>query len=151
MPRTIKECRLTVGGVTTRALELDGEGPSLLLLHGYSDSADTWRPLLGELAKLGRGALAVDLPGFGQADSLVAGAILPQIDRFAAALIREAAGDDTKAPPLVVGNSLGAVTGLCAAQDPGLPLGGVVAISPAGFGHQPWVELAERTQSFTAW
>lgn len=40
------EHRLEVDGFTTRALELEGEGPGLILFHGFGDSADTWRPLL---------------------------------------------------------------------------------------------------------
>jgi hypothetical protein len=35
------EHRLQGAGYETRALELEGEGPPLLLLHGFSDSADT--------------------------------------------------------------------------------------------------------------
>jgi pimeloyl-ACP methyl ester carboxylesterase len=131
--------------VRTRALELAGDGPALLLLHGYSDSADTWRPMLRALGGRGRRALAVDLPGFGEADRLAgradrfaAGPMLAQLDRFVAALVREHPG------AIVVGNSLGAVGGLRAAQNGGLPLAGVVAISPAGLGHQPWVRLVER-------
>ena len=44
------EHRLELAGYETRALELEGDGPPLLLLHGYSDSADTWRLLLDRLA-----------------------------------------------------------------------------------------------------
>ncbi|HEY1358390.1 MAG TPA: alpha/beta hydrolase [Thermoleophilaceae bacterium] len=117
-----------------------------MLLHGYSDSADTWRPLLRELGERGRRAVAFDLPGFGEADRLAgrgdrfaAGPMLPQLDRFTAALVRE-----QEEPPLIVGNSLGGVAGLRAAQDPDLPLAAVVAISPGGLGHQPWVDLFER-------
>ena len=51
---------------------------------------------------------------------------------------------DQPAAPIIVGNSLGGVAGLRAAQDPDLPLAGVLAISPAGLGHQPWVDLFER-------
>jgi pimeloyl-ACP methyl ester carboxylesterase len=46
--------------------------------------------------------------------------------------------------PVIVGNSLGGVAGLRAAQEPDLPLAAVVAISPGGLGHQPWVDLFER-------
>ena len=48
------EHRLKLAGYETRALELEGSGPPLLLLHGYSDSADTWRLLLDRLGKVGR-------------------------------------------------------------------------------------------------
>jgi pimeloyl-ACP methyl ester carboxylesterase len=105
----------------------------LLLLHGYSDSIGTWRPLLRVLAERERRALAVDLPGYDD------GPLLDRIDRFVAQLVRDAA-----VPPVVIGNSLGGVAGLRAAQDPDLPLAAVVAISPGGLGHQPWVDLFER-------
>jgi pimeloyl-ACP methyl ester carboxylesterase len=136
--------------VRTRVLELDGAGAQLLLLHGYSDCADSWRPLLRALASRGRRALAADLPGFGEADRLAgyadrfaAGPMLPVLDRFTSALVR-AAVETSGVRPVIVGNSLGSVAGLRAAQEPELPLAGVVAISPAGLGHQPWVALMER-------
>jgi pimeloyl-ACP methyl ester carboxylesterase len=43
------EHRLELAGYETRALELEGDGPGLVLLHGWGDSADTWRPLLPQL------------------------------------------------------------------------------------------------------
>ena len=81
------EHRLDVDGYETRALELEGDGPGLVLLHGWGDSADTWRPLLAELGARDRRAIAVDLPGFGHASPLGSGAILPQLDAFAGALV----------------------------------------------------------------
>src|SRR3954451_18390578 len=106
------EHRLTPAGYETRVLELEGEGPPLLLLHGWADSADTWRLVLdrlarrgpaarsrrppgvggarapARLARRGRRALAVALPGFGAADGLERiGPMLPQLDRFARAAI----------------------------------------------------------------
>jgi pimeloyl-ACP methyl ester carboxylesterase len=134
-----------LGGVRTRALEVAGAGPALVLLHGYSDSADTWRPVLRRLAARGRRAVALDLPGFGRAARRLPGPMLPQVDRFVAAAVREyAAGAAGAQPPVVVGNSLGAVAALRAAQSRRLPLAGVVPICPAGLGHQPWVDLAAR-------
>ncbi len=47
------EHRLDLAGYRTRALELEGDGPPLLLLHGFSDSADTWRILLDRLGPRG--------------------------------------------------------------------------------------------------
>jgi pimeloyl-ACP methyl ester carboxylesterase len=131
-----------LGGIRTRSLEIEGAGPAFLLLHGYSDSADTWRPLMRELARRGRTAVAVDLPGFGSADPPTDGPALPQIDRFVADLVRERATPRSR--PIIVGNSLGGVAALRAAQEADLPLAGVVALSPAGLGHQPWVDLAAR-------
>ena len=82
-----------------------------MLLHGWADSADTWRPLLAGLGTRDRRAIAVDLPGFGTASRLGSDAMLPQLDAFAAELVREwAEGEDV----VVVGNSLGGVTALLA-------------------------------------
>jgi pimeloyl-ACP methyl ester carboxylesterase len=136
------EHRLEVAGHRTRALELEGDGPGILLLHGWGDSADTWRPLLAELARYERRALAVDLPGFGHASRLATGPILPQLDAFAAALVQ----DWTAGEPIVVaGNSLGGAVALRLAEHgDALPLAGVVPVAPAGLEMPGWFDLVER-------
>jgi pimeloyl-ACP methyl ester carboxylesterase len=135
------EHRLHVGGHRTRALELAGDGPGILLLHGWGDSADTWRALLGELAWHGRRALAVDLPGFGHASRLAHGPILPQLDAFAAALVEDwGAGE----PVVLAGNSLGGAVALRAGERADLPLTGVVPVAPAGLELPGWFDLVER-------
>jgi pimeloyl-ACP methyl ester carboxylesterase len=133
------EYRDSFGGWTTRVLELEGEGPPLVFFHGYADSADTWRLVLAELARRGRRAIAVDLPGFGAADRLTpAGPVLSQHDHFAAAVL-EAAGPGA----IAVGNSLGGCVALRAAQNPDLGLAGIVPVSPAGLGLAPWLDAIE--------
>lgn len=142
----IREHRLELGGFGTRALQLAGEAdgePPLLLLHGWSDSADTWRPLLGRLAARGRRALAVDLPGFAEADRLDRElGVLDQLDRFcrdAVAYAAETGGGDV----VVVGNSLGGCAALRIAEHAELPVGGIVAIAPAGLDMAAWFTLVE--------
>lgn len=133
------EYRDTFGGYSTRVLELEGDGPPLVFFHGYADSADTWRLVLDRLARRGRRALAVDMPGFGDSDRLTPGRpVLEQHDQFAAAVI-DSAGVGTVA----VGNSLGGCAVIRAAQRPDLGLAAVVPVSPAGLGLAPWLDVIE--------
>src|SRR3954453_8376723 len=112
------EYRLELAGFSTRALELEGDGAPIVLLHGYGDSADTWRLVLDRVARSERRAIALDLPGFGTADRLRPGEpVLPQYDAFAAAAIEHVvqdAGDGARA--VVGGNSLGGCIALRAGE-----------------------------------
>src|SRR4051794_8824453 len=135
------EYRDSFGGFSTRVLELEGDGPPLVFLHRYADSADTWRLVLDELARRDRRAIALDLPGFGRADRLKTGEpVLAQLDRFAAAALESAASD---AAAVLVGNSLGGCVAIRAAQVADAPLAGIVPIGPAGLGLAPWLDLIE--------
>lgn len=140
--RSLTTGQVTLGGIRTRTIEVRGSGPALLLLHGFSDQADTWIPVMQELARAGRRAVAVDLPGYGRADPPGPGAALPQLDGFVAAAVSR--WTEGGRAPILVGNSLGAVLCLRAAQDPELGLAGIVPISPAGFEHPRWVGLFAR-------
>ena len=134
------EHRLELAGYGTRALELEGDGPPLVLLHGYADSADTWRRALDLLARRGQRALALDMPGFGQAGRLRDDApILEQLGRFAAAAV-EHVGPGA----VMAGNSLGGVVALRAAQVDELGLAGVVPVAPAGLDMPRWFSIIER-------
>jgi len=135
------EHRLELSAHTTRALELDGDGPGIVLLHGWGDSVDTWRPLLAELAMTGRRAIAVDLPGFGQATRLGKGALLPQLDAFTTELVETWADGR---PVVVAGNSLGGCLALRLAERGELPLAGVVPVAPAGLELPGWFDAIER-------
>jgi pimeloyl-ACP methyl ester carboxylesterase len=108
----------------------DRQATRLVLLHGYCDSADTWRPALAELAAAGTSVIAVDLPGFGEADPLRPGAMLPQLDAFVDAVVKE---QRSYRKIVVAGNSLGGTMSLRAAQSPRLPVAGVVSIAAPGF------------------
>jgi pimeloyl-ACP methyl ester carboxylesterase len=105
----IAESHSRFAGVGTRMVSVHGDGRPVVLLHGYADSADTWRPVLTRLAAAGRRALAVDLPGFGQADRRAPGPLLPQFDDFADAVLADVG------PVVLVGNSLGSATAVRAA------------------------------------
>lgn len=136
------EYRLDLAGYATRALELEGDGPPLLLLHGFADSADTWRRTLDRLARSGRRALALDLPGFGAAGRLGPGKVLPQLDAFAAAAARRL-HEETGEPPVVVGNSLGGCVALRIGERTDLELAGIAPVAPAGLDHPGWFRIIE--------
>lgn len=129
----------TLGGFRTRALELDGERPRLILLHGFGDSADTWRLLLDRLRGLERGAVALDMPGFGTAERLDREApVLPQLDSFLDAAIERWA-EESGGPVVIAGNSLGGTAALRAAErHRDGSLAGVVPIAPAGLDMPTW-------------
>lgn len=141
------EYRDRFGGYETRVLELEGEGPPLVLLHGYADSADTWRHVLDRLGKCDRRAIAVDMPGFGTATPFASGPMLPQLDRFAAAVVEQVSAEHG-AEAIVVGNSLGGSVALrlagAAEMPAGLPLAGIVPIAPAGLDMARWFGIVER-------
>ena len=141
--KQLVEYREAFGGYETRLLELEGDGPPLVLFHGFADSADTWRLMLAELAARGRRAVAVDLPGFGRADRLGGGEpVLAQLDRFCADVI-EAYGGAGDGEAVAVGNSLGGCAVIRAAQRRELPLAGVVPVGPAGLGLASWIDAIE--------
>lgn len=139
----IVEHSLRLGGARTRALELEGEGPPLLLFHGYGDSADGWRLVLDRLRRRGRAGVALDLPGFGTSDPLdPKAAILPQLDAFADAAVARWA-DETGGPVAIAGNSLGGVAAMRAAErDQGL-IAGIAPIAPAGLDMPTWFGLIQ--------
>ena len=133
----IGERRAVHAGVGTRELFVDGDGPTIVLLHGFAHPADCWRPVLNRLAAVGQSAVAVDLPGFGAADPAAPGAWLPQGDHFVSEVISQ---HSNNGPVVLVGNSLGAFLTLRAAAAPQrLPIRGVVATATPGGG---WTPLA---------
>lgn len=132
-PEEIRVGYRSFAGSRTRVLEagpLDRQATRLVLLHGYCDSADTWRPALAELAAAGTSVLAVDLPGFGEADPLRPGTMLPQLDAFVDAVLKE---QRSYAKIIVAGNSLGGTMSLRAAQSSRVPVAGVVSVAAPGF------------------
>lgn len=133
----ITETEVRFGGVGTRVLSVPGNGTPVVLLHGYADSADTWRAVLTRLEAMGRRAFAVDLPGFGRADRRRSGPLLPQFDAFADAILAETG------PVVLVGNSLGAATAVrAAARNPDLVAALIALDDPLNARH--WIARLAR-------
>jgi pimeloyl-ACP methyl ester carboxylesterase len=134
----INEYRAVLAGAPTRLLEVHGDGPPFVLLHGFSDSADTWRPLLERFARSGRRAVALDLPGFGAAADARAGPVLPQFEAAVLAAAGRVCGE-TGDRPMLIGNSMGGM--ICmyvAGRRPG-GLAGIVPVCTAGLHHPAWI------------
>jgi pimeloyl-ACP methyl ester carboxylesterase len=142
------EHRMEFAGYETRVLELEGRGEPIVLFHGWSDSADTWRCVLAQLGKQERRAVAVDMPGFGTADRLADGPMLPQLDEFGTAVLAYAGagakrGRRRASRGIVVGNSLGGCLSLRLAERAPERIGRVVALAPAGLDMARWLALIE--------
>lgn len=145
------EHRMELAGIETRVLELEGHGDPVVLFHGWSDSADTWRHVLARLARRERRAIAVDLPGFGTAAPLGDGPMLPQLDAFGAAALSYASAGARRrrgsgARVVVAGNSLGGCLSLRLAERAPGQVARVVALAPAGLDMARWFALIERDQ-----
>jgi pimeloyl-ACP methyl ester carboxylesterase len=143
MIQPLFEHRRTFAGYDTRVLELEGDGVPIALFHGYADSADTWRQMLDLIARQGRRAIAVDLPGFGTADPLLPEPILPQLDEFALAAVRYVSGS-SREPVVAAGNSLGGCLVLRMAQRHPSRLAGIMPIAPAGLEMTRLLSLVQR-------
>lgn len=136
----INEQRAVHAGVGTRELFVEGNGPTVVLLHGFGHPADSWGPVLDRFARVGQAAVAVDLPGFGAADATEPGAWLPQGDRFVSEVI---ARHGAQGSVVLVGNSLGAYLAVRAAASPSqLPIRGMVLTATPGLGWTPLARAA---------
>lgn len=123
--------RVTIGGVSTRALTTHGSGAPVILLHGWLDNAETWLSVLEGLAARGQSAIAYDQPGFGVAPEMEIENALDQLTDFAEDAVLTAAAKSGR-KVVVAGNSLGGWVCLRLAERRDLPIAGIVPIGPAG-------------------
>jgi len=99
-----------------------GGKPTVVLIHGLGDEADTWRHVFPKLVAAGYRVLAPDLPGFGR--SSWKGGIGIGVHRKAVARLMELAGVSPDAGAVLVGSSLGAgIAELVAGDQPELVRG----------------------------
>ena len=60
----IKEADIPTNGINLHVTEL-GEGPAILFVHGFPDTAYTWRKQMQAVAAAGFRAIAPDMRGYG--------------------------------------------------------------------------------------
>jgi pimeloyl-ACP methyl ester carboxylesterase len=87
--------------------DVEGDGPAVVLLHGFPESRLTWRPSLAVLARAGFRAVAPDLRGYGDSPKprAIAAYGPPEIANDVAALIESL----DCGPVVVVGHDWGAI------------------------------------------
>jgi pimeloyl-ACP methyl ester carboxylesterase len=130
-----------VAGVDTYVAE-GGEGPPVLLIHGYGDTADGWRRVVPGLLKDHR-VVALDLPPFGRSDDPGKRKLLDFYSEFFPTFLDEVELDRAT----VIGHSLGGAVALrlaCENPDRVARLG---LVAPAGLGNAPpwwWHALTAR-------
>jgi pimeloyl-ACP methyl ester carboxylesterase len=97
---------ISANGVRLHAAEA-GEGPLVLLLHGFPQFWWTWRSQLTDLAAAGFHVVAPDLRGYGASDKPPRGYDLPTLSADVAALVRALGEQDA----VVVGHDWGGLLG----------------------------------------
>jgi pimeloyl-ACP methyl ester carboxylesterase len=128
MPVAVEDDDATEQRAAGLRYEESGEGPDLVLLHGFGGCLEHWNPVVGKLATE-RHVVAVDLPGFGLSERWGRGrrfSIRHLVDRVEAFL--DAVGLEA---PAVAGNSLGGVVALELAKR--RRASSVTVLSPAAF------------------
>jgi pimeloyl-ACP methyl ester carboxylesterase len=114
-----------VGGQRTRVLET-GDGPPVVVLHGWGGRIESMNPVIGCLSGHFR-VVALDLPGFGESPPPTGGWGTPDY----AAYVRDVVGETGVARAHFLGHSFGAKTSLyLAATHPDLVEKLVLAGSP---------------------
>ncbi len=64
---TFNSRRIDVGGLSLNVV-VEGEGPDVLLIHGFPDSHQVWRHQIPALVEAGYRVIAPDLRGYGDSD-----------------------------------------------------------------------------------
>lgn len=103
--RALPGKRIEANGLTHHVVDV-GEGPAVILLHGFPDSADLWRNQVPVLVDAGYRVVAPDLRGFGDTDR--AGAVEEYVVFHAVADVRAIAASLGIDRAHVVGHDFGA-------------------------------------------
>jgi pimeloyl-ACP methyl ester carboxylesterase len=110
--RNVRTGRVIANGIEFGVLEV-GNGPLALCLHGFPDSAHSWRHLLPELARAGFRAVAPFMRGYAPTALAVDGCYQLGALVADAVALHDVLGGDEQA--VLIGNDWGAETGYGAA------------------------------------
>jgi pimeloyl-ACP methyl ester carboxylesterase len=127
LPHTL----LDVCGVDTYAVDA-GEGPPILLIHGYGDTADGWRKVVPGLLAQHR-VVAVDVPPFGRSGDPHAPMLIDFYKEFFPALLDQLEIEHAT----VIGHSLGGAIGLHLSLERPELIDRLGLVAPAGLGKAP--------------
>lgn len=121
-------------GVRVHAcVDAGGDGVPVVLLHGITRSSAAWRWLVPRL-RVARSVVRVDLRGHGRSDRAPDHYDLQGYVDDAVAVLEQVVGR----PALVVGQSLGGLTGATVAQQRPDLVAGVLLVDPALQLGEPW-------------
>ncbi len=111
-----------------------GEGPPIVLLHGFGASIGHWRKNIPVLAAAGHRVYALDLMGFGDSDK-------PDLSytlEFWVKLVHDFWREHVQEPAVFVGNSIGALMALMTLVSyPETACGGVLLNCAGSLNHRP--------------
>jgi pimeloyl-ACP methyl ester carboxylesterase len=130
-----------IAGVETYVADA-GEGPAIVLLHGYGDTADAWRRVVPGLLKEHR-VVALDMPPFGRSAEAAEGKLLDFYGEFFPSFLDEVRLDRAT----VIGHSLGGGVALRLAIENPERVERLGLVAPAGLGNTPpwwWHALTAR-------
>jgi pimeloyl-ACP methyl ester carboxylesterase len=130
-----------IGGVQTYVADA-GDGPPVLLIHGYGDTADGWRRVVPGLLRDHR-VVALDMPPFGRSEEPPKGKLLDFYSEFFPTFLDEFELDGAT----VIGHSLGGAVALRLAVENSDRVHRLGLVAPAGLGSAPpwwWHALTAR-------
>lgn len=131
---------LNVRGVDTYLCDSGGDGPPIVLIHGYGDTADGWRRVVPGLLSKHR-VIALDVPPFGRSGDPSSGRLLDFYKEYFPELFARLGLDHAT----VIGHSLGGAIALHLTLARPELVDRLGLVAPAGIGKAPplWWHLLD--------
>src|ERR1700750_875264 len=120
-----------VDGLSTYVVDA-GEGPPIVLIHGYGDTADGWRRIVPGLLRDHR-VIALDVPPFGRSDEIRSKRLIDFYKRFFPSFFDQMGIDRAT----VIGHSLGGAIALHLTLERPELVARLGLVAPAGLGEKP--------------